>query len=182
MDSDAPPVALRPYEPAAASGTLTVFTEAIVQTAAAHFTAEQIEAWAKQGRRDLATWDSAMIERRSVVAVQGGEVVGFSDVDQQGYIDMLYVSPRHLRRVIARTLLGFLEEQARAAGTSELTSDVSVAARPFFERFGFEVLREQRPISDTFLDAGKRADSHWHVYEPEPDFAEALPDSWVDTY
>jgi putative acetyltransferase len=147
-DSDVPPIALRAYEPADASDTLTVFTEAIIQTAAAHYTAEQIEAWAKPGRRDLAVWDNAMSERRSVVAVQGGEVVGFSDVDQHGYIDMLFVSPRHLRRGVARTLLGFVEEQARSAGTLELTSDVSVAARPFFERFGFDVLKEQRPVKD----------------------------------
>jgi putative acetyltransferase len=31
---------------------------------------------------------------------------------------------------------------------AELTSDVSVAARPFFERFGFDVVREQRPSKD----------------------------------
>jgi putative acetyltransferase len=147
-DSDVSPVALRAYEPADASDTLAVFTEAIIQTAAAHYTAEQIEAWAKPGRRDLATWDSAMRERGSVVAVQDSELVGFSDVDQHGYIDMLFVSPRHLRRGIARTLLSFVEEQARSAGTLELTSDVSVAARPFFERFGFDVLREQRPVKD----------------------------------
>jgi putative acetyltransferase len=131
------------YEPADASDTLSVFTEAIIQTAAAHYTAEQIEAWAKPGRRDLVAWDNAMSERRNVVAVQGGEVVGFSDVDQHGYIEMLLVSPRYLRRGVACTLLGFVEEQARSAGTLELTSDVSVAARPFFERFGFDVIREQ---------------------------------------
>ena len=61
---------------------------------------------------------------------------------------MLFVSPRYLRRGIARTLLGFVEEQARSAGASELTSDVSVVARPFFERFGFQVTKEQRPIKD----------------------------------
>ena len=146
--SDTPPVTLRPYRSADAAATLTVFTEAITQTAAAHYTPEQIEAWARPGRRDLPSWDQAMSDRASVVAVRGDEVVGFSDVDGDGYIDMLFVSPRLVRRGIARTLLGFVEQRARSAATPELTSDVSVAARPFFESVGFHVVREQRPVKD----------------------------------
>jgi putative acetyltransferase len=145
---DTPALTLRVYTPADAAATLTVFTEAITQTAAAHYTAAQIDAWAKPGRRDLATWNNAMSERASVVAVLGGEIVGFTDVDKSGYVDMLFVSPRHLRHGIARTLLTFVEDQALSAAIPELTSDVSVAARPFFERFGFAVVREQRPIKE----------------------------------
>lgn len=119
--SDTPPVTLRPYRSADAAATLAVFTEAITQTAAAHYTPEQIEAWARPGRRDLPSWDQAMSDRASVVAVRGDEVVGFSDVDSDGYIDMLFVSPRHLRRGIARTLLGFVEQRPVKEGI-ELTN------------------------------------------------------------
>nr|WP_256336089.1 GNAT family N-acetyltransferase [Microbacterium sp. cf332] len=89
-----------------------------------------------------------MSGRATVVAVAGEEVVGFSDVDGDGYIDMLFVSPRHLRRGIARTLLCFIEQRARSAATPELTSDVSIAARPFFESVGFRVVREQHPVKE----------------------------------
>jgi putative acetyltransferase len=147
-DSDLSRIALRTYKSLDAAATLTVFTEAITQTAAAHYTTEQIDAWAKPGRRELAVWDIAMRQRGSIVATRADEVVGFSDVDRSGYIDMLFVSPNHLRRGIAGTLLTFLEQQARSAGTAELTSDVSITARPFFEHFGFEVVQEQRPVKD----------------------------------
>ncbi|MFS0712276.1 GNAT family N-acetyltransferase [Microbacterium sp. 2P01SA-2] len=146
--SDSPTVSLRPYRSADAAATLAVFTEAITQTAAAHYTSQQIDAWARPGRRDLPSWDEAMSGRASVVAVVGDEVVGFSDVDGDGYIDMLFVSPRHLRRGIARTLLGFVEQRSRSAATPELTSDVSIAARPFFESVGFHVVREQHPVKE----------------------------------
>jgi len=85
-------------EPADAAAALTIVTEAITEAAVAHDTAEQVEASAKPGRRDLSAWDVAMRERASVVAVHGAEVVGFSDVDHSGYIDMLFVSPKQLRR------------------------------------------------------------------------------------
>ncbi|MDR6199154.1 putative acetyltransferase [Microbacterium sp. SORGH_AS428] len=147
-DSAALRVALRPYSSADAAATLAVFTDAITQTASAHYTPEQIEAWARPGRRDLPAWDEAMSGRGSIVAVAGDEVVGFSDVGQDGYIDMLFVSPRHVRRGIARSLLAFIESRARSSGIAELTSDVSVAARLFFESVGFEIVREQRPIKE----------------------------------
>jgi len=92
--------------------------------------------------------DTAMSERASVVAIQDSLVVGFADVDQSGYIDTLFVSPKRLRRGIARALLAFIERRARSAGIPELTADVSLAAQAFFERSGFEVVREQRPTKD----------------------------------
>lgn len=147
-DSCAEPIVLRPYRPADAGATLTIFTEAITQTAAAHYTREQTIAWARPGRRSLRDWDRGMRARSSVVAVAGVEVVGFSDVDHDGYIDMLFVSPRWLRRGVARTLLRFVEQQARSTDAAELTSDVSFTARPVFERSGFEVVAERRPIKD----------------------------------
>ncbi len=41
----------------------------------------------------------------------------------------------------------FLEDErlAREAEAAELTSDVSIIARPFFERAGFAVVGEQHP-------------------------------------
>lgn len=139
---------LRSYEPRDAAATLAIFTEAITHTAAAYYTPEQIEAWAQPGRRDLHAWDEAMRRRASVVAVAGGVVVGFSDVDVDGYVEMLFVSPRYLRRGVARTLLAFIEHRAQAAGTTMLSSDVSLAARPFFESIGFGVIREQQPLKE----------------------------------
>lgn len=147
-NSETQRVSLRPYEPADAAATLSIFTDAITQTAAAFYSADQVDAWAKPGRRSPGTWHVAMAGRVSVVAVIGSEVVGFSDIDGNGYIDMLFVAPRYVRRGVARTLLGFLEQRAQEAWTSELTSNVSVAARPFFESIGFEVVREQRPVID----------------------------------
>jgi putative acetyltransferase len=168
-DSDESALILRAYEPSDAAATLAVFTEAITQTSAAHYTAEQIDAWARPGRRDLAVWDTAMSERASVVAIQDSQVVGFSDVDQRGYIDMLFVSPKHLRRGIARALLVFIEQKARSAWTPELTADVSLAARAFFERSGFEVVREQRPTKDGIELINYRMRKELSYQAPAPD-------------
>lgn len=140
------PVAIRPYAHSDALDTLAVFIGAVTETASADYTAEQVQAWAQPERRDLTTWHASMQARNSIVATIDGELVGFSDVSAEGYIDMMFVSPRHLRRGVARRLLMHVEGQARDAGLRELSADVSVTARPFFERYGFEVEAEQHPM------------------------------------
>lgn len=143
-----PAVLLRPFEDADAAATLKVFTAAILETASADYSAEQVEAWARPGRRDLAVWREAMRARDAVVATVESEVVGFSDVSASGYIDMMFVSPRHARRGVARLLLAHVEARARREGVAELSSDVSITARPFFERHGFVAVAEQHPVRE----------------------------------
>jgi len=137
---------IRPYEHSDAAATLAVFISAVTETASADYTPEQVQAWAQPGRRDAATWHAAMLARCSIVATIGGELAGFSDVSPDGYLDMMFVSPRHQRRGVARQLLAHLEAQARGEGTPALSADVSITARPFFERHGFRVEAEQHPV------------------------------------
>ena len=139
-------VVIRPYEHSDAPATLAVFISAVTETASADYTAEQVQAWAQPGRRDVGTWHAAMLARDSIVATIGGELAGFSDVSPDGYVDMMFVSPRHQRRGVARQLLAHLEAHARCAGTPGLSADASITARPFFERHGFTVEAEQHPV------------------------------------
>jgi putative acetyltransferase len=144
--SDAPdPIRIRPYDPADAPATLALFLAAVTQTAAADYTPEQITAWAAADERDLERWDAAMSARGSVVATIGDDIAGFSDVSPSGYIDMMFTAPAFLRRGVASRLLAHAEAAARASGAAELSANVSITARPFFERHGFTVLAEQRP-------------------------------------
>ncbi len=139
-------VQVRGYDEHDAATTLGIFIAAVMQTAAADYTPEQVQAWARPEQRDPANWNLAMLGRNSFVATIAGEVVGFSDVADNGYIDMMFVSPRQLRKGVARRLLAEAETQARATHIPALYADVSITARPFFESNGFLVEREQHPV------------------------------------
>lgn len=141
-------VELRAYESADAAATLRVFQDAILVTAAAEYAPEQLAVWARPGDRNLSDWDRAMLARSSVVALVGGTVAGFSDVNTEGYIDMVFVSPEFGRRGVARELLGFVERRARANAASRLSANVSLTARPLFAALGFDVVAEQQPVID----------------------------------
>ncbi|MDJ0315810.1 GNAT family N-acetyltransferase [Arthrobacter antibioticus] len=145
-NTNTPVVAIRPYRLVDAADTLAIFLAAVTETAATDYSPEQIRAWARPEDRELSTWHAAMDERNSYVATVDGVPAGFSDVNQQGYIDMMFVSPRFLRLGVARQLLDHVEARARAAQLTELTANVSLTARPFFERYGFVVEAEQHPV------------------------------------
>lgn len=126
--------------------TLRIFQDAIMVTAAADYTPEQLTAWARPEQRDLFAWDQAMRRRNSYVALVGEQIAGFSDVSRSGHIDMMFVAPRFTRQGVARELITFLEKQARSFSAKQLTADVSITARDFFEASGFHVDAEQHPV------------------------------------
>ena len=82
------------------------------------------------------------------MAVVDGRVAGFSDVSAAGYVDMMFVSPRHGRQGVGHALMTFLEKRALAASADQMSADVSLTARPFFEAHGFVVEAEQHPVID----------------------------------
>jgi putative acetyltransferase len=137
---------VRPYNREDAASTLALFLAAITETASVDYSAEQIEAWAAPQDRDLDDWDAAMQARGSFVATISAELAGFSDVGHDGYVDMMFVAPKFVRRGVARTLLATGDKLARERGVRELSADVSITARPFFESQGFAVVAEQRPV------------------------------------
>lgn len=105
-------LSIRRYQADDAITTLRIFTTAITRIAAADYSPEQVQAWAQPGQRDAAGWHLAMRKRNSFVATANGEVVGFSDVDEHGYIDMMFVDPQHQRHGVAHALLEEAERQA----------------------------------------------------------------------
>jgi len=88
------PLEVRLYRSSDAAATLAVFLDSVTVTASADYSVEQIAAWSRREQRTVSDWDRGM-RRSSYVAVHDGEIAGFSDVSDEGYIDMMFVSPCH---------------------------------------------------------------------------------------
>lgn len=136
---------IRSYRSCDASATLAVFRDAVMLTASKDYTPEQIAAWAGQDNQDLDTWDKARRARSSFVACLNGEIIGFTDVDGDGYIEMLFVAPRYGRQGVATAMLDHVERIARKSGAPTLSANVSVTALRFFKHRGFIVQAVQHP-------------------------------------
>ena len=83
---------IRDYQPLDAEATLDVFRHAIRVTASRDYSPEQIAAWAP-GDTNITRWAARRAAARTVVATLDDRVVGFTDLDDRGYIDMMFVDP-----------------------------------------------------------------------------------------
>ena len=122
-----------------AAATLEVFLRAIRETASRDYSPEQVAAWAPTDM-DPVAWGRKRAAVDTRVAVLDGRVVGFSDVDDAGYIDMLFVHPEYGGRGVATALLESVLEDAERMSLSALSVRGSITARPVFERNGFVVV------------------------------------------
>lgn len=84
-----------------------------------------------------------MSDRLTLVAEEGGEVVGFAELEEDGHLDMLYLRKDAVRRGVGQRLYRAVEQEARGQGLGRIFTEASVTARPFFERQGFRVTQAQ---------------------------------------
>jgi putative acetyltransferase len=135
---------LRAYRDEDCEATRTVFEKAVRLTALGDYSEEQVEAWAPTdlSASDMAAWGVERASAQTVVAVEGDQVLGFSDLVDGCLLDMLYVDPAAGRRGIATALLTEILSLARDVGAPEIETYASLTARPVFERHGFAVIEQ----------------------------------------
>lgn len=126
---------LRPYRSGDLPVILSLFRDTVHTVCARDYTPEQLDAWAPE-ELDEAAWDASLLAHTTLVAEEGGVVIGFADLAENGYLDRLYVHRDWQGRGVASALCGALPG-ARA-------THASITARPFFERRGWRVLRAQQ--------------------------------------
>jgi putative acetyltransferase len=116
-----------------------VFESAIHEVAIRDYTQAQVDAWAPR-QFDPALWARRMQGIAPFVVERDGEVVAYADVQPDGYIDHFFVAAAANGQGIGRRLMERIHERADELGITELTSEVSRTAQPFYARFGFELL------------------------------------------
>jgi len=130
---------LREYKPSDCEALAELFYSTVHTVNAKDYTKAQLDAWAT-GRIDLEKWDRSFREHYTVVAADGEKIAGFGDIDAAGYLDRLYVHKDYQRKGVASAICGRLERAVRG----KITTHASITARPFFEKRGYAVLREQQ--------------------------------------
>ncbi|MDJ0710936.1 MAG: GNAT family N-acetyltransferase [Woeseiaceae bacterium] len=129
----------------------TLFFDTIRNVNRRDYTEEQVRAWAPEDY-EPEHWAHRMRELNPFVCEVDGEIAGYADLQSSGYIDHFFVSKNFQRRGVGTSLFERIEAEARARQLKELSADVSITARPFFERFGFAVIRQQQvTINDVVL-------------------------------
>ena len=116
-----------------------LFFQTVHSVNAKDYTKEQLDVWAT-GTVDLKEWDKSFTEHYTVVAIDNNIIVGFGDIDKTGYLDRLYVHADYQGKGVATAICNRLE----LAVQGKITTHASITAKPFFEKRGYKVVKEQQ--------------------------------------
>ena len=105
------------------------------------YSSAQKAAWAP-APVDYEMWLERLNIKKPFVALIEGCVAGFIELDADGHIDCTYTHPDFQGRGVASALYEHLLARAKANNMERLYVEASLIAKPFFERRGFSVIKE----------------------------------------
>ncbi|MFA6260968.1 MAG: GNAT family N-acetyltransferase [Bacteroidia bacterium] len=137
-----PEISLRPVKTSDLIDLQTLFVDTITHVCNADYTPDQIRVWS-DSINNLPSWINKIVSQYFVVAELDNKMVGYCSLENNNYIDFLYVHKDYQGRGIANKLYAEIEAEAIRCNGNSLNSDVSITARPFFEKKGFQVIQKR---------------------------------------
>ena len=132
-------VKIKEYQPSDCKELTELFYNTVHSVNVKDYTKEQLDVWAT-GQVDLEKWNQSLQEHYSIVAIEDEVIVGFGDIDKTGYLDRLFVHADYQGRGIATAICNQLEQAVKG----DITTHASITAKPFFEKRGYRVVKEQQ--------------------------------------
>ncbi len=130
---------IRMYQASDCKELTNLFYNIVHNVNAKDYTKEQLNVWATE-QVDLEKWNLSLQEHFSVVAVDDEIIIGFGDIDKTGYLDRLFVHTDYQRKGIATAICNQLEQAVQG----DITTHASITAKPFFEKRGYKLVKEQQ--------------------------------------
>lgn len=124
------------YEEKHQAEVLQLIKQTIKIVNQADYSVEQVRTWSAI---DEKRWGQAMRQKSGKLAMINQQIVGFSDITKDGYIDYLFVHHAFQRMGIGRELLQAVEN---IHPNQKRTVAASITARPFFESQGYQVVKQ----------------------------------------
>ncbi len=136
---------IRRFQGADINQIISLFYETVHSVNARDYLLEQLNAWAPKDEIDLklTNWKDSLSNNITYVAEINDKIVGFSDMTHNGHLDRLYTHKDFQGQGIATALVKVLECEARKLGLSEIDTEASITANPFFERNGYRMIGSQ---------------------------------------
>jgi putative acetyltransferase len=103
----------------------------------------QVKAWAPDIYNE-STWYDRISNINPLIASLDKVVVGYADIQNDGYIDHFFCHWKYQGKGIGKSLMKEIFATGESKCIKRFYSHVSITARPFFEHFGFCVVNEQQ--------------------------------------
>lgn len=122
-----------------------MFVDTISTICKDDYSPEQIKVWTSS-IENTQRWTDKLTSQYFLVAELDNKIVGYASLENNNYLDLLYVHKDYQRQGIAYRLYSEIEKEAIKRKATVLNSDVSETARRFFEKKGFKTISPQTNI------------------------------------
>ena len=127
-------------------GNSSIYFNTIHRINIQHYTQEQVDVWAPKSSLETKRWAKKFLRTRPIVAVVGEKVGGFAEFEPNGYIDCFFCHHEWIGKGVGSALMREILVRAKCFNIVRIFADVSITAKPFFEKQGFIILSEQTII------------------------------------
>ena len=114
-----------------------LFVNSIKKTCNKDYTKDQINAWISGV--NISSLNHMLNNHYTLIAIYQNQIVGFGDITDLGYLNMLYVDSSFQRKNIAILICDELEKHVKL----NITVDASITAMNFFLKRGYKVVTKQ---------------------------------------
>ncbi len=121
---------------------MALFHSSIHEVAGADYDKAQCDAWAPDSGEPT-NWEKRLTEQQVWVSETNGALSGLCTWAIDGYLDLIFVHPGHIRQGVATALYTKAENDLRTSGVRRIHTQASITAQPFFRRQGFRLMRHQ---------------------------------------
>lgn len=135
---------VRSFKQSDAKELLVLFFNTIRNVNISDYNQAQVIAWAPDlAEWDIASWERSFQNKFVFVSEENGELLGFGELENDGHIDRFYIHKDHIGQGVGLKLYENIELQAIALKLPKLFVEASITAKPFFQKRGFEIIKEQ---------------------------------------
>lgn len=135
-------IKVRLFEPQDADPVARLFHETVREVNICDYSSAQVKAWAPDDIY-FRNWVEVCSSRFTYVADDEGVIVGFGELEANGHIDCFYCHKDYQRRGVGNQIYRAIEAKALELPVNRLFVEVSITAKPFFQRMGFAVIEQQ---------------------------------------
>lgn len=146
-------IKIRLFEAQDAEQIARLFHTTVREVNLQHYSSNQVRAWAPDDIH-FRNWVEACSNRFTYVADDEGVIAGFGELEPDGHIDCFYCHKNYQRCGIGSQIYRAIEAKAIELSVHRLFTEASITAKPFFQRQGFSVVKEQQVTrrDETFIN------------------------------
>ena len=122
-----------------------LFRNTIKTVNACDYEPQQLRIWSSK-YEDKVWWKDRIRTDFFLVAEKENRILGFCSINSEGVLGLMYVHKDYQGNGVGTLLMNELVRYSIKLNIREIVSDVSITAKPFFEKMGFKNTGRQKKV------------------------------------